>query len=67
MSIEEYKQKTQEADMLFKQSLPYLEKANQINGTDMKLLYALKQLYSRLEMKDKLQQVKEKMFSLQQK
>lgn len=62
-----YKQKADEADMVFRKSLPYVEKANKINGSDLKLLYALKQLYSRLDMKDKLQQVKEKIFSLQQK
>ncbi len=47
-----------EGDNLLMKSLPYLEKARTLNGKDMETLNALKELYARLNMMDKLEEVK---------
>ena len=48
-------------DMLFKRSLPYLEKAHALNAKDMDTMSALKELYARLNLMDKLEQIKKEM------
>lgn len=45
-------------DALFQKSLPYLERAHQIEPKDMDSMVALKQLYARLNMLDKLEAIK---------
>jgi len=57
----EYKIKIQESDAFFKLALPYLEKALTINGTDRNTLISLKEIYYRLKMTDKFEEVKAKL------
>lgn len=45
-------------DALFKKSLPYLEKAHTLDSKDMDTMVALKELYARLNMTDKLDGIK---------
>jgi len=51
-------------DALFKKSLGYLEHAHQIDPKDMDTLIALKQVYARLNMLDKLDEVKKEIEAL---
>ncbi|MBA3647871.1 MAG: tetratricopeptide repeat protein [Chitinophagales bacterium] len=48
-------------DQLFKAALPYLEQAHQIDLKDMDTMSALKELYARLNMMDKLNDIKQEM------
>jgi len=50
-------------DMLFKRSVPYLEKAHALNAKDMDTMSALKELYARLNMMDKLEEIKKEIDS----
>jgi len=50
-----------ESDVLFKQSLPSLEKAMELKAEDKNTLIALSEIYARLNMFDKLKAVKAKM------
>lgn len=50
-------------DMLFKRSVPYLEKAHVLNPKDMDTMSALKELYARLNMMDKLEEIKKEIDS----
>jgi hypothetical protein len=45
-------------DALFKKSLPYLEMAHKLDPKDMDTMTALKELYARLNMMDKLNDIK---------
>lgn len=45
-------------DAMFAKSLPYLEKAHDLDPKDMDTKIALKELYARLNMSDKLQKIK---------
>ena len=51
-------------DALFKKSLVYLERAHQIDSKDMDTLIALKQVYARLNMLDKLDEIKKEIEAL---
>ncbi len=53
-----YEKLKADGDDLLQRSLPYLEKARSINGKDLETLNALKELYARLNMMDKLNEVK---------
>ncbi len=55
-----------EGDVLLAKSLPYLETARNINGKDIETLNALKELYARLNMMDKLEEVKKAISALGQ-
>ena len=46
---------------VFKQALPFLEKAAELNPTDRNTLMSLKQLYARLGMNDKYKEVEQKL------
>ncbi len=48
-------------DALFKKSLPYLEKAHNMDAKDMDTMIALKELYARLNMNDKLESIKKEL------
>lgn len=50
-----------DADVIFKQSLPYMEKAAQIQPNEPAVLESLKSLYYRFEMMDKYNEVKTKL------
>lgn len=56
----EYGEAKDAADEVFKQSLPFMEKANSINPDDCGTLETLKTLYYRLQMNDKYETVKTK-------
>lgn len=55
-----------EGDNLLMKSLPYLEKARTINGKDLETLNALKELYARLNMMDKLEEIKKAIAAISQ-
>jgi len=57
----EYDKMKVEANSLLEKSLPYLEKANEINPEDMNTLRSLKEIYTRLNMLDKLKEVNAKL------
>ena len=54
----QYDQLKVQRDAMFKRSLPYLEKAHQLDKRDMDTMTALKELYARLNMMDKLEEIK---------
>lgn len=53
-----------ERDILFKKSLPYLEKAHNLDPKDMDTMIALKELYARLNYTDKLDAIKKELDAL---
>ncbi len=57
---EKYDKMNNEANELFKKSLPYLEKADQIQPGDVYTLRTLKDIYTRLNMQDKVLEINEK-------
>jgi len=63
----EYDKLKLEADSYLTKALPYLEKALEINPTDMDTMMALKQLYVRLKQTDKAKAINEKISNLQKK
>lgn len=60
-ATEEYDRMKEEADGLLKKSLPYLEKAYEINPDDIKTLVSLKEIYTRLNMMENLKEVNAKL------
>jgi tetratricopeptide (TPR) repeat protein len=56
-----YQKEIAKADGVFKQAIPYLEKAAEINPEDKNTLLSLKQLYARLDMKDKYKEIEQKL------
>jgi len=63
----EYEKLKIEADSYLSKALPYLEKASEINPTDIDAMMALKQIYVRLKMTDKAKAINEKISDLQKK
>ncbi len=63
--FKEFEKEKSKADALFKQSLPYMERANEIKPEDTGVLESLKGLYYRFEMNDKYDEVKAKLDSIQ--
>ena len=59
-----FKAKKAKADDLFKQSLPYMEKAASVKPEEIAVLESLKSLYYRFEMSDKYDEVTAKINSL---
>jgi tetratricopeptide (TPR) repeat protein len=53
-----------DADKLLEQSLPYLEVATQLDPKDQSTLLALKEIYTRLSMYEKLKEVNQKLSEL---
>lgn len=60
-----YKEAKMKVDEIFKQSLPYLEKARELKADDLNTLSSLKQVYARLGMTDKYQEVDKAIKALQ--
>jgi hypothetical protein len=50
----------EKADDKFKESLPYLERAFELNNEDKSLANTLRQLYYRLQMNDKYEELNQK-------
>ncbi len=59
--FKKYKAVKSEADKLFKQSLPYLEKAHELNDKDLPTIQSLKLIYYRLGMLEKSDEMKAKL------
>ena len=68
MELKEYQEKgklvEQEAQDYFKQSLPYLEKARELEPDDVKVLSTLQTVYARLGMSDKAEEIEAKLEQL---
>jgi tetratricopeptide (TPR) repeat protein len=62
--FKKYEVEKKKADEIFKLSLPYLEKAHEIDPKDKGVLISLKDLYVRLNQTDKYNEVKEKLDKL---
>lgn len=56
-----YNEIQKKAEETLKQSIPYLEKAHEINPQDLGCAETLKSLYFRMQMNEKLQQLKQEM------
>jgi tetratricopeptide (TPR) repeat protein len=52
------------AELELKKAIPYMEKANELNPNDKQTLETLKTLYYRLQMNDKLEEVKQKLSTM---
>lgn len=66
-AMAEYDKLKLEADSYLTRALPYLEKASEINPTDLDTMMALKQIYVRLKLTDKAKAINEKISNLQKK
>ncbi len=63
----QYNKLKAEADALLEKATPYLEKASELQPTDLNTLYSLKQIYARENKVDKLKEVNAKLDALQKK
>jgi len=63
-AVEEYDTEKAKADSLLERALPYLEKSDELNPDNMATLQTLKQIYTILNMMDKLKVVNERINSL---
>lgn len=66
MDVNKYNQAVEEAMGVFSKALPYMEKANQLKPDDVFALRGLKELYYRLKMTDKYNEVKAKLDKIEQ-
>ena len=66
MDVNKYNQAIEEAMGVFSKALPYMEKANQLKPDDVFALRGLKELYYRLKMTDKYNEVKAKLDKIEQ-
>jgi tetratricopeptide (TPR) repeat protein len=66
MDVDKYNAAIEEAMNVFSKALPYMEKANQLKADDLYALRGLKELYYRLRMTDKYNEVKAKLDVLEQ-
>ena len=64
LSDKEYKALTEKRNELYKKSLPYFEKAHELNPDNVQVLRALKEVYARLELYDKSKEMKAKLEKL---
>lgn len=67
MDNTEYQKCVEEADKKFAESLPYLEKAHELNPEEINVMETLKVLYYRLKMYDKRDEIDKKLEELKQK
>ena len=65
MDPEEYTKALEEANKVFSKALPYMERARELNPEDMDTLTSLKELYYRLQMTDKYNDVVAKIEELE--
>jgi len=59
--MKSYDAKKMEMDNIFKQALPFFEKAENIDGKDKNTVIALKEIYARLNQLDKAEEYKKKL------
>jgi tetratricopeptide (TPR) repeat protein len=57
--VDEYNKLIDEANKSLEEAMPYLEKALEINPEDQLTIQALKEVYTRLKMNDKLESLNE--------
>ena len=62
--IKGYTEKEKEFKETWKKSLPYLEKAHELDPNDIYTLNSLREVYSRLSMNDKFKEINEKLNQL---
>lgn len=62
--VDEYDRMKAEADKYLEDSLPYLEKAHQLQPDDVSTMASLKEIYTRLNMLDKLKEMNAKLEGL---
>ncbi|MEZ5084461.1 MAG: hypothetical protein R2750_13605 [Bacteroidales bacterium] len=62
--VEEYDRLKAEADKYLEDSLPYLEKAHQLQPDDVSTMASLKEIYTRLNMLEKLKEINAKLEGL---
>ena len=63
----EFEKQKKEADGYLAKAVPHLEKALELQPTDLNTLNALRQIYTRLSMPDKKKAIQEKLNALQKK
>jgi predicted Zn-dependent protease len=63
--VDEYDAMKAEANQYLEDSLPYLEKAHLLDPNDISTLASLKEIYTRLNMMEKLKEVNEKLNALE--
>jgi len=67
MDVNKYNAAIEEAMKVFAKALPYMEKANELKPNDVYAMRSLKELYYRLKMTDKYNDLKAKLDALEQK
>lgn len=67
MDVNKYNAAIDEAMKVFAKALPYMEKANELKANDVYAMRSLKELYYRLKMTDKYNDIKAKLDALEQK
>jgi tetratricopeptide (TPR) repeat protein len=67
MDVNKYNAAIEEAMKVFAKALPYMEKANELKANDVYAMRGLKELYYRLKMTDKYNDIKAKLDVLEQK
>jgi predicted Zn-dependent protease len=67
MDVNKYNAAIEEAMKVFAKALPYMEKANELKANDVYAMRSLKELYYRLKMTDKYNEIKAKLDALEQK
>ena len=67
MDVNKYNAAINEAMAVFGKALPYMEKANELKPNDVYAMRSLKELYYRLKMTDKYNDIKAKLDVLEQK
>jgi tetratricopeptide (TPR) repeat protein len=63
-ATKEYDELKAQADEILKKSIPYLETASQLDPNDKSTLLSLKEIYTRLQMYEKMKVVNEKLESM---
>ena len=67
MDVNKYNTAIEEAMAIFAKALPYMEKADELKPNDVFAMRSLKELYYRLKMTDKYNDIKAKLDALEQK
>jgi tetratricopeptide (TPR) repeat protein len=67
MDVNKYNTAIEAAMAVFSKALPYMEKANELKANDVFAMRGLKELYYRLKMTDKYNDIKTKLDALEQK
>ncbi|HRY32269.1 MAG TPA: tetratricopeptide repeat protein [Bacteroidales bacterium] len=67
MDMNLYAKEKEKYDAMWNQAIPYLEKALELRADDIQTMYALKQIYARLNMEEKRKGIEEKLHQFEQK